>query len=375
MSKLSPYNLGFFLTEKHSLQTWAETGILSREIAPYNILADYFKKIYIFSYSDEGDRSYQARLAKNIEIVPKPQRLPLHYYLWLLPFIHWKKVRQCHFLKTNQFKSRAAVLAKLTRPWSKLILRNGYLVSLFQKQQGQAINWKLRWWEKIAYRLCNAAVVTSTADHQYLMENYRISPEKIWIIPNYIDTDRFKPENQARFNDRLLYVGRLHPQKNLLALLEALAGTGLALDIVGTHKPSESDYKQSLVEKAKTLNVPLSFLGLTENEKLPAVLNRYAIFVLPSLYEGLPKTLLEAMSCGLACIGTAVAGSRELISHGQTGLLAQPSAASLKENILALINNPNLGKALGQQAREFIIKNFSLDTQIQKEIALYEKLL
>lgn len=375
MSKLSQYNLGLFLTEKNSLDTWEKTGILSREIAPYNILANYFQKIFIFSYGDESDRRFQAQLAPNIEIVPRDQNLSLKKYNWLLPFRHWRKLKQCYFLKTNQFKSRAAVLAKLLRPWSKLVLRSGYTASLFQKQQSQTVGWKLRWWEKAAYRLCNMAVVTSAADRRYLIESYQIKPEKIKIIPNYIDTNLFKPGPPVRLEDRLIYVGRLHPQKNLLVLLEALAGTGLALDIAGAEKPGESRYKKLLMERAERLDVRLSFLGLVENEKLPATLNRYTIFVLPSLYEGLPKTLLEAMSCGLACVGTAVAGSQELIQHRQTGLLAQPSSASLKENILELIHDPDLVKTLGQRAREFVVKNFSLPTQIQKEISLYENLL
>lgn len=372
MDKLKAYNLGFFLTEKSSLGTWEQAGILSREIAPYNILADYFNKIYLFSYGEQSDQAYQNRLAPNIQIVFKDALTTPAKYNWILPFRHWNKVKQCHFLKTNQLKSRAALLVKILHPWSKLILRTGYTASLFQKQQHQLISWKLRWWEKIAYHLCDLALVSSVGDRHYLMETYQIKPEKIKIIPNYIDTTLFRPDQQPKLENKIIYVGRLHQQKNLSALIEALQGGSLALDVVGENTADQAQ-KKSLIAQAQSQKVPLNFLGKVANEQLPNILNRYAIFVLPSLYEGLPKALLEAMSCGLACVATNVSGSREVITDQQTGLLAQTTPASLKENILKLMSNPELRKTLGQQARESILKNFSLHSQIQKEIAIYEQ--
>ena len=66
MSKLKNYNLGLFLTHGMSLRAWDDVGILSREIEPYNILADYFNKIYIFTYGDKKELDYQHHLASNI---------------------------------------------------------------------------------------------------------------------------------------------------------------------------------------------------------------------------------------------------------------------------------------------------------------------
>lgn len=372
MNKLSRYNLGLFLTEKNSLRTWDQAGILSREIAPYNILANYFKKIYLFSYGEQLEQAYKNHLASNIQIVTKDPATSFSRYNWLLPFKHWGKIRTCRFLKTNQFKSRAALLAKILHPWSKLILRSGYTASLFAHQQNQTVGWKLKWWEKIAYLLCDAAIVTSEGDQRYLAKTYQIKLEKIKIIPNYVDTELFKPDQHPKTEDRIIYVGRLHPQKNLSALIKALQGSGLTLDVAG-ESPSDQSQKNSLIAQAQSQKVALNFLGKIANEHLPNVLNRYAIFVLPSLYEGLPKALLEAMSCGLACVATNVAGSREIITNQQTGLLAQANPESLRENIFKLVKNSELRKVLGQQARKLILKNFSLSSQIQKEISIYEQ--
>lgn len=376
MSKLNQYNLGLFLTEKNSLNTWEKAGILSREIAPYNILADYFKKVFIFSYGDESDRRFQAQLAQNIEIVPRSPGSSLKKYYWLLPFVHQVKIRRCHFLKTNQFKSRAALIAKILNPRNKLIIRTGYIPSLFEKQEkGKASHW-LKWWEKWAYRLCNSALVTSQEDRRYLIQNYKIKPEKVTVIANYVDTDLFSPQVSSRGEDRVVFVGRLNPQKNLPLLIRALSGTNLGLDVIGqTDTAGQKELKSELIKLAEGEKVLINFLGILPNRELPKILNNYAIFVLPSLYEGTPKSLLEAMSCGLACVATDVPGSRKLIQHEKTGLLAEVNSGSLQEKILQLKNNPSRRLMLGQKARELVINNFSLHSQIKKEIALYENLI
>ena len=374
MSSLSSSTFGLFLTEKHSLQVWDRLGMLSREIAPSNILAGYFKKIYIFSYGEEQDRQYQSQLASNVEIVPKAHRFSMKNYLWTLPLHHRQKIKQCHFIKTNQFRCRAAIVAKLLHPRLKFILRTGYLASQFAERQNQSVSLKLWLWEKFAYHLCDRALVASAEDKNYLVDTYRLPPAKIEIVPNYIDTDLFHPQPQNQYQDRVVYTGKLHSQKNLPLLIEALSETGLGLDIIGEPTASQQPLKEELLHLGKEKGVIVNFLGKINNDQLPKILNHYEIFVLPSLYEGTPKALLEAMSCGLACIATDIVGSRALIKHKISGLLSEISAPALRTNILKLKNNPDLRKALGQQARVFVLENFSLASQIKKEIALYAQM-
>jgi glycosyltransferase involved in cell wall biosynthesis len=133
--------------------------------------------------------------------------------------------------------------------------------------------------------------------------------------------------------------------------------------------------KEKLENFAEEKKVAVNFLGTISNSSLPEILNRYEIFILPSLYEGMPKTLLEAMSCGLACIATNVPGSHEVVGNNYSGLLSETSPESLRKNIQELKNNRELQKKLGENARRFILENFSLSTQINKEINIYEKLV
>jgi glycosyltransferase involved in cell wall biosynthesis len=379
MGGLNQKILGFFLTEKMSLKNWERAGILKREIAPYNLLADYFKKIYLFTYDGKEELEYKKYLAPNIEIVYKRWRMRAKDYRWLLSFLNWRKIRECDFFKTNQLKCRAALIAKIIHPKAKLILRTGYTQSLFEeKQKGQASP-KIVRWEKIAYKLADKGLLTSENDKEYLIKKYKIRSEKLTVMVNYIDTELFKPMTGEKYNERIVFVGRINKQKNLLELAKALVGTNITLDIIGETdnkagvKIESERIKNELLQISKNNNPQINFLGRISNKELPGVLNKYKIFVLPSLYEGMPKSLLEAMSTGLACIGTKVEGIKELIKNNETGLLSETNNGSLKENLLKLMANENLQKELGDNARKFVVENFSLATQIKKEVEIYEK--
>jgi glycosyltransferase involved in cell wall biosynthesis len=83
--------------------------------------------------------------------------------------------------------------------------------------------------------------------------------------------------------------------------------------------------------------VKADFCGIKSNQLLPDELNVSEIFILPSLYEGNPKALIEAMACGKPVIGTKVTGIKELILHGETGLLCDPDIDSIRETIKNLL--------------------------------------
>jgi len=263
-----------------------------------------------------------------------------------------------------------ALIAKRLRPKAKLIIRTGYTQSLFNKLASRDYSESLKL-ERHAYQKCDLALVTSKGDQDYIMATHKIPANKIQVVANYIDTNLFCPISTSKYPDRLVFVGRAgDPQKNIPALLNALAGANLKLDIIGRPKNIAN-----LEHQAKKQKIPLNFLGIIPNQNLPATLNKYPIFILPSLYEGMPKSLLEAMACGLACIATDVPGSREVIQNGVNGLLTKTNSDSLKLAILKLKNDPALRQKLGQTARAFVVQNFSLQTQINKEISAYQNLI
>ncbi len=134
----------------------------------------------------------------------------------------------------------------------------------------------------------------------------------------------------------LIFVGRIAPEKNLSALLEAIQPLQVRLVLIG-----EGKIRPELQRRFPSLNGRISWEGNVPNSELPEYLNRAGLFILPSLYEGHPKALIEAMACGLPVIGADSPGIRELIRHGETGYLCGTEPESIRKAIQDLLDQPH----------------------------------
>jgi glycosyltransferase involved in cell wall biosynthesis len=223
--------------------------------------------------------------------------------------------------------------------------------------------------EKKIFRDADRVVVTTPEMHRTVIERYQAVPERVRVIPNFVQVDRFKPAESPVPSRKLCFVGRMHREKNLENLLEATRGLDLELLMIGG-----GELREPLERRSREENRPVRFLGNVPNANLPGILQEAAAFVFPSLWEHHPKALLEAMACGLPVIGTRVAGIQELIEHRQTGYLCGTSAEELRAAIQAVLNDPELRIALGRNARDSIVRNFSLERVIELELALLEEM-
>ncbi len=139
--------------------------------------------------------------------------------------------------------------------------------------------------------------------------------------------------------------------------MEAIKSTNIGLDIVG----SGEDLK-NIKDYVKKNNIDVKFLGVVPNDQVSEILNKYSIFVLPSFYEGNPKVLLEAMSCGLAVVGSNIPGINKIIVNNYNGVLFNNTSISLCYELNALISDANRIKRLGKNARKYAIENCSLES-------------
>lgn len=362
-------SLGLFFTINTSIKTWHTLGLLDREKTIYEELlsSNTFSKIYWFTYGPE-DNNYSKYLIDSIIIVPKPK---IFYgfigsliYSFLMPFIQKKYINKCDILKTNQMMgSWSAVISKKLYKIT-LFIRTGYTASIFFKNQGKKIWYKISLMaEKFSFKNADYSSVSSEADKKYIQKRYKIN--NINVIHNFIDTKLF---NDFKYNKNkdIIYVGRLTKQKNLFSLFKALKGSDITLDIYG-----KGELKEKLMDYSKSNNINVNFHKSVNNSELPKILNNYKIFVLCSYYEGMPKSLLEAMSCGLACLGTDVTGINEVIEHNNNGWLVNTDPESIKNGIRHLLNNKILRNRLATQARQTIENNFSISEIIKQEKSLY----
>lgn len=178
------------------------------------------------------------------------------------------------------------------------------------------------------------------------IKNMGGKPEKINIIPNGVDTTIFRPLGVRRFDSRekiILYVGRLDARKGLDILLYAFGEltkfVNARLVLAGTGREEER-----LRSLADTLSLPVDFLGMVSQNRLPELYNSADLFVLPSLYEGLPLVLLEAMACG-----TPVAVSDASPDLGVPGF-KRGSVGDLARLLLDIVPNENRLSNLSQNS-------------------------
>ncbi len=367
--------LVLFFTAGMSLRKWAKAGILTREVALYNELAKHFDKIYFLTYGDKHELQYKSFLADNIEILYNNTGLGDALYTLIAPIIHRNALIAADYYKTNQLNgSWTAAIAKALYG-KKLVVRQGY-PWLKTLKGGRASIVKIiiaTIAEKLAYRVADKIIVTTVDDKvDIILHHPRTPPERIEIIPNCVNTDVFKPlPLPPEFNKqklRLIYVGRFAPEKNLVNLIDAVKTLSVELCLVGG-----GDLNHKLHQKVADEGIEnVIFTGSMQNNELPGMLSTGDIFIMPSWYEGNPKALLEAMACGLPVIGSETRGIVELVHPGKTGYLCGLTAQAIKEAICqVLADGEEKRKAIGQNARDFVLSNYSLEVILRKELEVY----
>ncbi len=256
----------------------------------------------------------------------------------------------------------------------KLIARCGYLLSEFKRKAHGENSPEFRESVELERRLfekAKAIIVTTEVSKKIVMNRYGVDNGKVFVVPNYVEIEIFKPgEWDRREPNRIIFIGRLEKQKNLVALFEAVRGLDVEIYVVGG-----GSLRKKLETMARDYRLKARFFGFVPHRKLPELLNSSSIYILPSLYEGHPKTLLEAMASGIAVIGTDVAGIRELIKHGENGILSGTSPSQIRKSIKTLLYDEDLRRSIGEKAREFVSRNFSLRKIYEKELDVYRYVL
>ena len=145
-------------------------------------------------------------------------------------------------------------------------------------------------------------------------------------------------------------------------LSQACAKAGIVLKIAGDGPDCER-----VTKVAAESGCRLEMLGRVPNASLPALMAGAAIYVICSEYEGHPKSLVEAMACGCACIGTDSPGIRNQIRDGENGILAEGTVAGLANAIKRIVSVDVLATKIRAGARQYALENFSLEVLADRE--------
>lgn len=230
--------------------------------------------------------------------------------------------------------------------------------------------------EKIAARLRDYTIILSEKEKQIALQYDTAELNAVSVIPNGIDLNNLqflsKQEARQKLNppvDKFIIgtIANLYKTKGLEYLIEAAKQfSDVQTVIVG-----EGSERKNLEEKIKKNKLEESVTLCGNLSQAYQCLSAFDIFVLTSIKEGFPYTLLEAMAAGLPIVATNVGAIPEILENKKTGLIVPPAdSLALTEEIISLIKNPEQAKRLGANAKE-AVKKFGLNTMVDKTKMVY----
>ncbi|UYQ95230.1 glycosyltransferase family 4 protein [Chitinophaga horti] len=206
------------------------------------------------------------------------------------------------------------------------------------------------------------------------------------VINNGIDPIKFNPEGIypdirqelgiPAHHTLISYIARITIQKDPLTMIRGFAGAlkeakDMTLLVVG-----DGELKDEMMDAARELGIMDNIVYQPFRADVPAILHASDIYCLPSLWEGLPIGLLEAMAMGKAVIATNVDGSREIVKHLENGWLMEPRNAELLSNAIVKLHTEKFFRAMLQKnAVKTILDRYSIYSMTRKIEALYEQVL
>jgi starch synthase len=263
------------------------------------------------------------------------------------------------------------------RPWKAEQLGGGYALS--------------SWCERVAVESAASVVAVSNGMREDVLQAYpAVSPERVRVIHNGIDTDEYAPDAETDVLRRfgvdpsrrtVIFVGRITRQKGLPVLLRAAAILDPSAQLVlCAGQPDTLDLADEVTGLVRGLQQTRSGVFWIP-EMLPKtdviqLLSHATVLACPSLYEPLGIVNLEAMACGIAVVASRVGGIPEVVSDGETGLLVDPGdPTALAAALNSVVRDPGRAAEMGRSGRKRAIADFGWPAIAAQTAALYEDLV
>lgn len=204
-----------------------------------------------------------------------------------------------------------------------------------------------------------------------------IKPEKIEVIHNGIDTDLFVPAKESCFDKkRLLWVGRYAKGKGLDYLIDAFSILKATHPEVTLTLVGEGPEKDHINQKIIDLNLQNSIImkNFVPNSEIVSMYQNSSVFVLPSLEEGVPRTILEAMSCGIPVVCSRLPQLVDIVDGGGQ-LVPIKDSKAFADSISKILSDSSLSEELRENGRKNVVENYSWKDTVKKTVQLYKELI
>lgn len=227
-----------------------------------------------------------------------------------------------------------------------------------------------------AYRYADVIVPNSYTQGDFIKRNYSGLFDKITVITNFVDTSIFVPleEKTQTAKKQILVVGRMMEQKNVPAFLESVAQ--LAKDRNDFHvdwygSDDGGEYSKLCHSMLESLNIGSVFEFHKASTNIKEIYQKCSIFCLPSLYEGFPNVVCEAMSCGCPIVCSDISDNHFLVDS-KNGMLFNPlSTKSIKDSLSKMLDLSDVElRRMGKQSRSKAINMFSKDQFVDSYLKL-----
>lgn len=256
----------------------------------------------------------------------------------------------------------------------------GTEVNIYERKQ----SWHVRAERWLMHRT-DAVIASAKSVRDFYVAQLRIDRDKVEVIYNAVDfTQLDTTMTRAAWRESIGVaadaavigiIARLTPQKAHDVLFKAVASRS---DLAGVHVVvvGDGERREELARLVATLGIDgrVRFLGARRD--LGDMLNGIDVFAMPSLWEGLPLSLVLAMGAGLPVVTTRVAGIPEVVEDGVTGYLVEPGdAGQFGAALSRAFHERDAGAGIGQAAREFVLPRFGVDQYVRSVSALYNRFL
>ncbi|MFZ2088323.1 MAG: glycosyltransferase [Desulfobaccales bacterium] len=242
-----------------------------------------------------------------------------------------------------------------------------------------------RWLDGLANRFNHHVIAVSSSIRTFLCRKEKISPQKISVIYNSVDLNRFSPSADPEAQERARRkfglppealivggVGRLHYQKNFPLFLEVAAQVCARLPQAMFVIAGEGPERDALAEMSRKLGIDqrVRFLGFIKD--MPALYQCLDLLLLTSHFEGTPLTVLEAMAMGVPVVASQVDGVAEVLEHDRDGLLAPPGRGEVfVDQVCGMLQDRSLRQRLSRAGQAKARRHYSAEAMVRQVEALY----
>lgn len=247
----------------------------------------------------------------------------------------------------------------------------------------------MRWIEKMVIIRADAVIVVSSKLKKWVIQELNADEQKVFVIPNGIDPEKFRPFDASSvrsnlgysLNDKIIvFVKAFTEQSGIKFLIQSIPHIYKEHPEIKLLAIGGGPLFDELFREVERLNLKdqVKLLNSVPNEKIPSYLNASDIFVFPSIpmsqaEETFGISLIEAMACGKPVIATSIGGPKEIIEGGtNVGILIPPNdPVAISESVIKLLDHPHQAKKIGENARSHVISRYTWDLIFEETQKVY----